>query len=74
MKTIHQYYMDQKRKAVERSSERALRRAVKQVVTTRFGELPAKLETTLDKATAASLEKWLSKAATASSLAKLTAR
>jgi hypothetical protein len=70
MKTIHQYYMDQKRKAVER----ALRKAVKRVVTTRFGAMPSKLQTALDKATAPSLEKWLDKAATASSLTALTAR
>ncbi len=78
MKTIHQYYMDQKRKAVargvERGSERALRKAVKHVVKTRFGELPVKLETRLDKANVPLLEKWLTRAATASSLTALNAR
>lgn len=70
MKTIHQYYMDQKRKA----AESPLRKAVKRVVTTRFGAVPSKLQTTLNEAGVASLEKWLDKAATATSLTALTAR
>lgn len=74
MKTIHQYYMDQKRKATKRTAERTLRKAVKRVLTARFGDLPTRLESKLDKASVTSLEQWLDKAATASSLTALTAR